>query len=213
MLVSPSLLAANFIKLENEIKRLNEAKPDYLHLDVMDGNFVPNISFGPSIIKSIKPLTDILFDVHLMITNPDQYLNIFKDAGANILTYHYETNLDHNKMIDDIHKLNMKAGLSIKPATNVNELVPYLEKLDLVLVMSVEPGFGGQKFMDSSLDKIKFLKEYKEKNHLNYIIEVDGGINNETSSLVKDAGCDMVVAGTYLFKGDISKLTKELQSK
>lgn len=212
MLVSPSLLAANFINLENEIKRLNEANPDYLHLDVMDGNFVPNISFGPSIIKSIKPLTDILFDVHLMITNPDKYLNVFKDAGASILTYHYETNLDHNKMIDEIHNLNMKAGLSIKPATSVKEIVPYLEKLDLVLVMSVEPGFGGQKFMESSLEKIKFLKEYKESHNLNYIIEVDGGINKETASLVKEAGCDMVVAGTYLFKGDMLNLTKELKN-
>ena len=212
MLVSPSLLAANFINLENELKRLNEANPDYLHLDVMDGNFVPNISFGPSIIKSIKPLTDILFDVHLMITNPDKYLNVFKDAGASILTYHYETNLDHNKMIDEIHNLNMEAGLSIKPATSVKEIVPYLEKLDLVLVMSVEPGFGGQKFMESSLEKIKFLKEYKESHNLNYIIEVDGGINKETASLVKEAGCDMVVAGTYLFKGDMSNLTKELKN-
>ena len=213
MLVSPSLLAANFINLENEIKRLNDAKPDYLHLDVMDGNFVPNISFGPSIIKSIKPLTDILFDVHLMIVNPDKYLNVFKDAGADILTYHYETNLDHHKMIDDIHSLDMKAGLSIKPDTSVKEIIPYLEKLDLILVMSVEPGFGGQKFMMSSLDKIKFLKEYKESHNLNYIIEVDGGINKDTASLVKGVGCDMVVAGTYLFKGDMSKLVNELQEK
>ena len=200
MLVSPSLLAANFINLENEIKRLNEANPDYLHLDVMDGNFVPNISFGPSIIKSIKPLTDILFDVHLMITNPDKYLNVFKDAGASILTYHYETNLDHNKMIDDIHNLNMKAGLSIKPATSVKEIVPYLEKLDLVLVMSVEPGFGGQEFDPSAIEKIKWLKEYKLTHNLNYEIEVDGGINEITGKLCKDAGADVLVSGSYIFK-------------
>ena len=137
MLVSPSLLAANFINLENEIKRLNDANPDYLHLDVMDGNFVPNISFGPSIIKSIKPLTDILFDVHLMITNPDKYLNVFKDAGASILTYHYETNLDHNKMIDGIHNLNMKAGLSIKPATSVKEIVHQNQVLHSLLILNL----------------------------------------------------------------------------
>ena len=211
MLVSPSLLAANFLNLENEIKRLNEAKPDYLHLDVMDGNFVPNISFGPSIIKSIKPLTNIPFDVHLMITNPDKYLNVFKDSGADILTYHFETNLDHHKMIDEIHSLNMKVGLSIKPITPVDVLIPFLEKIDLVLVMSVEPGFGGQKFMTSAISKIKFLADYKKEHKLNYIIEVDGGINDETAPIVKDAGCDMVVCGTYLFKNDMCKLIEDLR--
>ena len=211
MLVSPSLLAANFLNLENEIKRLNDAKPDYLHLDVMDGNFVPNISFGPSIIKSLKTLTNIPFDVHLMITNPDKYLNVYKEAGADIITYHLETLLNHSEMIQNIHSLGVKAGISIKPLTKVEELIPYLEELDLVLVMSVEPGFGGQKFMESALDKIAFLKKYKEEHNLNYIIEVDGGINCDTAKKVSDAGCDMVVAGTYLFNNDMKELIKEIK--
>ena len=211
MKVSPSLLAANFINLENEIKRIKESKADYIHLDVMDGNFVPNISFGPGIISQLKKHLDIPFDVHLMINNPKFYLNEFKKCGADILTYHYEVEVDHLSFIKEIKDCGLKVGISIKPNTNVQELIPYLNDLDLVLVMSVEPGFGGQKFMDSCLEKIKFLSEYKNLNNLSYEIEVDGGINYETAKLVKEAGATLVVAGTYLFNGDMKKLVKELQ--
>lgn len=211
MKVSPSLLAANFMNLEEEVKRIKESNCEYIHLDVMDGNFVPNISFGPGIISQLKKILDTPFDVHLMINNPRNYLNEFKKAGADILTYHYEVQDNHFELIKEIKNLGMKVGLSIKPNTKVEEIVPYLNDLDLVLVMSVEPGFGGQKFMDSCLEKIRFLDEYKKTHHLSYQIEVDGGINLETSRLVCEAGVDMVVAGTYLFKGDMVKLVKELQ--
>ena len=211
MKISPSLLAANFYNLENELKRLNESNIDYLHLDVMDGNFVPNISFGPAIIKQIRPYFNKPFDVHLMINNPRKYLKVFKDAGADFITYHLEVEENHFDLINEIHMLGMKAGLSIKPNTNVEELIPYLPNIDLVLVMSVEPGFGGQSFMDSCLPKIEFLKQYKNLNNLNYEIIVDGGINYQTAVLVKNAGCDCVVAGTYLFKGNIQELVNELK--
>lgn len=202
MKVAPSLLAADFTNLEKEINRINESKVQYLHIDIMDGHFVPNISFGPSIVKQIRPLTDAIFDVHLMISNPIDYLDVFVDSGADSITYHYETAVVHQQLIDLVHKKNIKCGLSIKPKTNPEVLIPYLDKIDLVLVMSVEPGFGGQKFMDSSLAKIKFLADYRQKHHLNYAIEVDGGINFETAQLVNKAGADIIVAGTYLFKAD-----------
>ena len=202
MLVSPSLLAANFLNLENEIKRLNDAKPDYLHLDVMDGNFVPNISFGPSIIKSIKPLTNIPFDVHLMITNPDKYLNVFKEAGADIITYHFETLLNHFEMIKNIHSLGVKAGISIKPLTKIEELIPYLEELDLVLVMSVEPGFGGQKFMADMMPKVKQIRQLLDQVNPSCHLEVDGGVDMTNYQLCKDCGSDVLVAGSAYFKAE-----------
>lgn len=200
MNVAPSILAANFCCLNEEINKVNASCVKYLHLDIMDGHFVPNISFGPSIVKQIRPLTNALFDVHLMIENPEKYLDAFIDAGADRITYHYEVNLDHHQMLDLIHQKGLKAGLSIKPKTVVTELIPYLAKVDLVLVMSVEPGFGGQKFMMDALEKIQFLDNYRKQNNLKYQIEVDGGINLETAKLVKEAGADIIVAGTYLFK-------------
>lgn len=213
MKVAPSILAANFAYLAKEIKRVTDAKVEYLHIDIMDGHFVPNISFGPDIVKQMRAETNIFFDVHLMITNPKEYLNSFVNAGSNSITYHYETNVNHLEMIELIHQKNNKCGLSIKPKTDPKEIIPYLNKIDLVLVMSVEPGFGGQKFMPDSLEKIKFLKNYREANNLNYQIEVDGGINLETAKLVKEAGADIVVAGTYLFKSDdFTNKVEEIES-
>lgn len=213
MKVAPSILAANFIDLAKEIKRVNDAKVEYLHIDIMDGHFVPNISFGPDIVKQMRTETNVFFDVHLMITNPKEYLNSFVNAGSNSITYHYETNVNHLEMIELIHQARNKCGISIKPKTDPKEIIPYLNKIDLVLVMSVEPGFGGQKFMQNALEKIKFLDNYRKINNLNYQIEVDGGINLETAKLVKEAGADIVVAGTYLFKSDdfISKV-EEIES-
>lgn len=213
MIVAPSILAADFTNLKQDIKRTSDAKVKYLHIDIMDGHFVPNISFGPSIVKQIKPLSNAIFDVHLMISNPEQYINNFVSSGADSITYHYEVNTDHHMMIDLIHNHNVKCGISIKPNTNVDVLIPYLDKIDMVLVMSVEPGFGGQKFMENSLEKIKWLDEYRKNNNLNYLIEVDGGINLDTAKLVKKAGVDIIVAGTYLFNAsDFANKVKELES-
>lgn len=213
MKVAPSILAANFIDLAKEIKRVNDAEVEYLHIDIMDGHFVPNISFGPDIVKQMRAETNVFFDVHLMITNPKEYLNSFVNAGSNSITYHYETNVNHLEMIELIHQARNKCGISIKPKTDPKEIIPYLNKIDLVLVMSVEPGFGGQKFMQNALEKIKFLDNYRKINNLNYQIEVDGGINLETAKLVKEAGADIVVAGTYLFKSDdFTSKVEEIES-
>ena len=200
MFVAPSILSADFSSLKDEIKTV-ENEIQYLHIDVMDGHFVPNITIGAPVVKMLRPhFPNLVFDTHLMISHPLQYAKDFKDAGCDILTFHLESSDDPNEVISLIKKMEMKVGISIKPATNVEALIPYLSLVDLVLIMSVEPGFGGQKFMDRALNKISFLKEYKEKNNLNYLIEVDGGIDNETALLVKNAGCEIVVSGSYIFK-------------
>lgn len=199
MKISPSILSADFKDLVNSINKVNKAS--YLHIDVMDGVFVPNISFGQGIQKQIRPcFKDIIFDTHLMIIDPIKYIKDFVDAGSNFITFHIEANSNIKDTIDLIHSLGAKAGLSIKPNTSWEELIPYLNDIDLVLVMSVEPGFGGQKFMPNSLEKIEELKKYRENHNLNYLISVDGGINNETYKLVEEAGSDLAVMGSYLFK-------------
>lgn len=201
--VAPSILNADFLHLEDEIVKVKNLGVKFLHIDVMDGHFVPNISFGVPILSSIGRKFDLINDVHLMISDPKFYIESFVKAGADYITFHYES-LKNPAEIDDliefIHLKGAKCGISVKPNTDVKVLVPYLKKLDLVLVMSVEPGFGGQKFLVSSLEKIKFLSIYKEENNLKYFIEVDGGINNETSKLAVMAGVDILVCGSYLFK-------------
>ena len=210
MLVSPSILSCDFNKLLEEIKSIENA--DMIHCDIMDGHFVPNITFGAPVLKNLRKHTKLLFDCHLMISNPLKYAIDFKNIGADFITFHLESDDDPLEVIEEIKRLGVKVGISIKPKTSVTSLLPYLDKVDMVLVMSVEPGFGGQKFMDSALGKIKYLKEYKEKNNLNYLIEVDGGINHDTALLVRDAGCEVVVAGTYVFKStDINKTIEELK--
>ena len=170
-----------------------------LHLDIMDGHFFPNISFGSSIVKTLRPLTKMVFDVHLMISDPLKYLTDFVHAGADYITFHYEAVDNPFRIIKAIKAFGIKAGISIKPNTPVSVLEPFLPFLDLVLVMSVEPGFGGQTFMMGAVPKIKQLKALKDQHNYNYLIQVDGGINNQTVLLVKEAGCDIVVAGTYVF--------------
>ncbi|MFI3251682.1 MAG: ribulose-phosphate 3-epimerase [bacterium] len=198
MKVSPSILSCDFSILKQEIDSIvNDS--DYLHIDVMDGHFVPNITFGPGLIKDIRKHYNIIFDVHLMMSEPHKYIKEFCNAGSDIITFHYECESEIKQTIQLIKNENKKVGLSIKPNTCVESLIPFLHELDLVLVMSVEPGFGGQKFDHTSLSKIEFLKDYKIKNKLNYEIEVDGGINDETISLVKKSGVDVVVAGSYIF--------------
>ena len=197
--LSPSLLSADFTDLKSEIEVLDKNGVKYLHLDVMDGMFVPNISFGPMIIKQLRPLTNMVFDVHLMIEEPDRYVQNFKDAGADILTVHYEACKHLHRTISYIKSLGMKAGVSLNPATNIDVLDYVLEDLDLVLVMSVNPGFGGQSFIPSALDKIKNLKEKIKERTLNVIVEVDGGVKTTNVKDVVEAGADLIVSGSDVF--------------
>ena len=197
--LSPSLLSADFTDLKSDIEVLDKNGVKYLHLDVMDGMFVPNISFGPMIIKQLRPLTNMVFDVHLMIEEPDRYVQNFKDAGADILTVHYEACKHLHRTISYIKSLGMKAGVSLNPATNIDVLDYVLEDLDLVLIMSVNPGFGGQSFIPSAIDKIKNLKEKIIKRNLNVIVEVDGGVKTTNVKDVIEAGADLIVSGSDVF--------------
>ena len=193
--LSPSLLSADFTNLKSEMEVLDKNGVKYLHLDVMDGMFVPNISFGPMIIKQLRPLTNMIFDVHLMIEDPDRYVQNFKDAGADILTVHYEACKHLHRTVSYIKSLGMKAGVSLNPATNIDVLDYVLEDLDLVLIMSVNPGFGGQSFIPSAIDKIKNLKAKIRERNLNVIVEVDGGVKTTNVKDVIEAGADLIVSG------------------
>lgn len=198
MIISPSILSADFSKLRKEINRVSNAP--FLHIDVMDGVFVPNISFGAKIQKEIRPYFDMIFDTHLMIIDPIKYIKDFADAGSEYITFHVESSSNVEECIKEIKKYHVHPGISIKPNTSVEEIKPYLKDLDLVLVMSVEPGFGGQKFMPSAVDKIKELVKIRKENNYSYLISVDGGINDKTINEVKLAGVDISVVGSYLFK-------------
>jgi len=197
--LSPSLLSADFTDLKSEIEVLDKNGVKYLHLDVMDGMFVPNISFGPMIIKQLRPLTSMIFDVHLMIEDPDRYVQNFKDAGADILTVHYEACKHLHRTVSYIKSLGMKAGVSLNPATNIEVLDYVLEDLDLVLIMSVNPGFGGQSFIPSAIDKIKKIKAKIRERNLNVIVEVDGGVKTTNVKDVIEAGADLIVSGSDVF--------------
>lgn len=197
--LSPSLLSADFTNLKSEMEVLDKNGVKYLHLDVMDGMFVPNISFGPMIIKQLRPLTNMIFDVHLMIEDPDRYIQNFKDAGADILTVHYEACKHLHRTVSYIKSLGMKAGVSLNPATNIDVLDYVLEDLDLVLIMSVNPGFGGQSFIPSAIDKIKNLKAKIRERNLNVIVEVDGGVKTTNIKDVIEAGADLIVSGSDVF--------------
>ncbi len=200
MIVAPSILSANFGNLEKDIKKVTSA--EWLHVDVMDGHFVPNITIGPLVVSGLKTITKQVLDTHLMISDPLKYAEVFIKAGSDYLTFHIEAVENPLEVIERIRELGAKPGISIKPNTNVDEIKYLLPLLDQVLVMSVEPGFGGQKFMPNSIDKIRLLSQLKKENNYSYLISVDGGINNETVKLVKDAGVDVVVAGSYVFKSE-----------
>ena len=197
--LSPSLLSADITNLKSDLEVLDKNGVKYLHLDVMDGMFVPNISFGPMIIKQLRPLTNMVFDVHLMIEEPDRYVQNFKDSGADILTVHYEACKHLHRTISYIKSLGMKAGVSLNPATNIDVLDYVLEDLDLVLIMSVNPGFGGQSFIPSAIDKIKNLRKKIDERNLDVIIEVDGGVKTTNVKDVIDAGADLIVSGSDVF--------------
>ena len=201
IIISPSILSADFANLERDIKKISDGGADWVHVDVMDGHFVPNITIGVPVVSSLKKITKLPLDVHLMIENPDKYVEAFAQAGADIITFHYEAvKPEYDVITDLIYKIKsfgVKAGISVKPKTPVQEIFPYVEELDMVLIMTVEPGFGGQEFMFSCVDKINDLKQNAPEN---LIIQVDGGINDVTSKICIENGANSLVAGSFIYK-------------
>jgi len=212
--ISPSILSGDFSKLGDDIKRLEDSGADMIHVDVMDGHFVPNLTIGPPVIKSLRKYTQLPFDVHLMIDPVDKYIKDYSDAGADIITFHPEATNNVSETINSIKSLNKKVGISLNPDTEIKAAKEHLDKIYLVLIMSVYPGFGGQKFINDVVKKIKDLDKIRKDNDLNFKIEIDGGINFETSKIAVEAGVDILVSGTTVFKennGDLKKNIKILK--
>jgi ribulose-phosphate 3-epimerase len=212
-LIAPSLLAADFSNLAQQIRYVELGGADWIHCDIMDGKFVPNLTFGPLVVEAVRKITKLPIDTHLMIKNPDQIIKNFIDAGSNYITVHQEEVIHLNRTINWIKELGAKAGVSINPSTPVSTLIEILEYIDLVLVMSVNPGFGGQKFIPSSLKKIEELSRIRKEKGYNFLIEVDGGIDKENINRISDAGCNVFVAGSSIFgKDNITAAAMELKN-
>jgi len=210
--IAPSILTWDFTNLERTLRSVERAKADMLHMDVMDGHFVPNISFGPAVVRAIRKKTSLVLDVHLMIEHPEEYIDVFAEAGADIITIHGEIAYNHYRLFERIRKGGLKTGLSLNPETPLDEALKYLGALDMVLLMTVNPGFGGQKFISSVLPKIRRLREIIVEKKMNIDIEVDGGINRSTAPLVVKAGANILVSGDYLYRArDMSEAITSLR--
>lgn len=213
MMIAPSLLSCDFASMGTEVERVDKAGADLIHLDVMDGHFVPNLTIGPAIIKAVRPFTKLPFDVHLMISDPLSYIDAFADAGADIITFHIEADSDTDKTIEKIKSRNVLPGVVIKPGTPAEAVFPYLDKVYMVLVMTVEPGFGGQSFMEDMMPKVSAIKSEIKKRGLEVLVEVDGGITVQTAPIASKAGADVSVSGTGVFKAaDPAQAIKEMKN-